>query len=205
MVPWGLAALPLYITEGGIDDVWPRPGPQGKGYKDFADTEFARIPGIGDYAQQRRWYLWQVSHDAQVHGVVDFGFETEDPTWRGFDMATDPAMLNRVIALEADLPIGHFGDTTGGGMTDIQKLAAEAQANQRIQFNPGGALQKAAVGRGFNGPAPNSGEWKSAAGAFTGHQAQRFEWPSGHVEVATWNPATGKVMWTDITAIVAPK
>lgn len=110
MVPWGLAALPLFITEGGIDNVWPRPGGQGNGYQDFADTEWARIPGIGDYAQQRRWYMWQVSHDAQVRGVVDFGFETEDPQWKKFDMATDPAMRSRVIALEADLPIGHHGD-----------------------------------------------------------------------------------------------
>jgi hypothetical protein len=105
---WGLGDLPMFITEGGIDDVWPRPGPQGKGYKDFADTPWARIPGIGDYAQQRRWYMWQVSHDLPVRGVVDFGFESEDPTWRSFDMSTDPETLNRVILLESDLPLGHI-------------------------------------------------------------------------------------------------
>ena len=109
MVPWGLGALPLFITEGGIDDVWPRPGPQGKGYKDWRGTEWERIPGIGDYAQQRRWYMWQVSHDAYVRGVVDFGFETADPTWQGFDLSTDSAMLDRIIQLESDLPVGHHG------------------------------------------------------------------------------------------------
>jgi hypothetical protein len=107
-LPWGLGDLPLYVTEGGIDDVTPRPGGQGKGYKDFKDTEWARIPGIGDYAQQRRWYMWQVSHDKYVQGVVDFGFLTEDPTWGSFDMSTDPEMLNRVILLESDLPLGHI-------------------------------------------------------------------------------------------------
>jgi hypothetical protein len=109
---WGLGGLPVYITEGGIDDVWPRPGPQGKGYKDYVDTVWARLPGIGDYAQQRRWYMWQTSHDLPVRGVVDFGFESEDPAWGSFDMATDPEMLNRVILLESDLPVGHI---EGGG------------------------------------------------------------------------------------------
>jgi len=105
---WGLADLPLFITEGGIDDVTPRPGGQGKGYKDYKDTEWARIPGIGDYAQQRRWYMWQLSHDPYVRGAVDFGFETEDPTWQSFDLSTDPEMLNRVILLESDLPLDHI-------------------------------------------------------------------------------------------------
>ena len=105
---WGLGELPLYITEGGIDDVWPRPGPQGKGYKDYKGTEWERIPGIGDYAQQRRWYMWQISHDPYVRGAVDFGFQTADPTWQSFDLSTDPEMLNRVILLESDLPPGHI-------------------------------------------------------------------------------------------------
>ncbi len=107
--PWGLGQLPMYVTEGGVDDVWPRPGPVGKGYKDYKGTEWARLPGIGDYAQQRRWYMWQVSHDTYVHGVVDFGFQTADPSWQSFDLSTDPDMRNRVILLESDLPIGHFG------------------------------------------------------------------------------------------------
>lgn len=107
---WGMTRVPdLYITEGGVDNVNPRPGGQGAGYKAFANTEWARLPGIGDYAEQRRWYMWQVSHDTYVKGVVDFGYGTEDPTWGDFDMSTDTAMLDRVIAREADLPIGHFG------------------------------------------------------------------------------------------------
>jgi hypothetical protein len=105
---WGIGDLPLFITEGGIDDVNPRPGPQGKGYKDYANTEWARIPGIGDYAQQRRWYMEQFSRDLYTRGAVDFGWDTVDPAWGSFDLSTDPAMLNRIIQLESTLPQGHF-------------------------------------------------------------------------------------------------
>ncbi len=105
---WGIGNLPLFITEGGIDDVQPRPGPQGKGYKDFAGTEWARLPGIGDYAEQRRWYMWQVSHDRYMKGVVDFGWDTANPTWRSFDLSSDSAMRDRIIALESSLPIGYI-------------------------------------------------------------------------------------------------
>lgn len=104
---WGLGELPLFITEGGIDDTTPRPGPGGKGYKAFANTEWAHIPGIGDYAEQRRWYQWQVTHDTFVRGVTDFGFEGTATGWPDFDLATDPAMLNRIIQLEQTLPAGH--------------------------------------------------------------------------------------------------
>lgn len=120
---WGLGDLPLFITEGGVDDVNPRPGPQGKGYKDYKGSEWENIPGIGDYAQQRRWYMWQVSHDIQVKGVVDFGWDTEDQTWEGFNLKTDPAMLERVITLESDLPVGHFEEEApvADRMLDILK------------------------------------------------------------------------------------
>lgn len=35
---WGLGDLSLFITEGGVDDVTPRPGSQGEGYRDFASS-----------------------------------------------------------------------------------------------------------------------------------------------------------------------
>lgn len=107
---WGLGDLPLYITEGGIDDATPRPGPNGKGYKAFQDGVWDRLPGIGDYADQRRWYMWQASQDKYVGGVVDFGWEGTPTGWPDFDLSTDPRMVDRIIAREADLPIGHFGD-----------------------------------------------------------------------------------------------
>jgi hypothetical protein len=109
---WGIGDLPLFITEGGIDDVQPRPGPQGKGYKDFKHTVWAEVPGIENYAHQRHWYMWQASHDRYVQGVVDFGWDTADPAWQSFDLSTDPAMLNEILFLEADLPVGHIGEVT---------------------------------------------------------------------------------------------
>lgn len=107
LVPWGLGALPLFITEGGIDNTSPRPGGQGAGWKDFEGSEFAKHTAVGDYAEQRRWYMWQVSHDAFVKGVVDFGWDGTATGWASFDLAADPAMVNRIIAAEADLPVGH--------------------------------------------------------------------------------------------------
>ncbi len=103
----GLAGLPLFITEGGIDDATPRPGPGGKGYKAFARTEWARLPGIGDYAAQRHWYQWHVSHDTFVKGVVDFGWEGTGTGWPDFDLATDAEMLDRIVAAEQSLPRLH--------------------------------------------------------------------------------------------------
>ncbi len=109
---WGITDLPLFITEGGVDNTSPRPGGQGAGYKDFASTEWARMPAVGDYAEQRRWYMWQVSHDRYVKGVVDFGWEGTATGWASFDLAADPAMVNRIIAAEAPLPEGHHAGTT---------------------------------------------------------------------------------------------
>ncbi len=104
---WGLGDLPLYITEGGIDDCTPRPGPPGKGYKAFEDGVWNHLPGIGDYAEQRRWYMWQVTYDPFVGGVVDFGWEGTATGWPDFDLSTDPNMVNRIIELEQSLPAGH--------------------------------------------------------------------------------------------------
>lgn len=111
---WGIGDLQLFITEGGIDDTMPRPGPGGKGYKAFRDGTWDRLPGIGDYAQQRFWYMEQVSRDPYVAGVVDFGWDGTSTGWPDFDLSTDPAMVNRIIQLESALPAGH---QTGGGTT----------------------------------------------------------------------------------------
>lgn len=111
LVPWGLGALPLFITEGGIDNTSPRPGGQGAGWKDFEGSEFAKHTAVGDYAEQRRWYMWQVSHDAFVKGVVDFGWDGTATGWASFDLQNRPDMLGRIIAEEATLPVGHHNAT----------------------------------------------------------------------------------------------
>ena len=101
----GLGNVRFVITESGIDGgVVPRPGPQGGGWRDFDGAEWKRI--VGDYAEQMRWYLWQISHDPYVVGAVDFGFGTIDGKWDSFDLAQDPAMLARMIAKMRELPVG---------------------------------------------------------------------------------------------------
>jgi hypothetical protein len=185
LVPWGLDALPLFITEGGIDDVTPRPGGQGKGYKDFANTEWAHMPGIGDYADQRRWYQWQVSHDRFVHGVVDFGYLTADPAWSAFDLSTDTATEERLISAESSLPVGHYGDTNGGSMTEVESAALEAgRVHQSIQLFPGAGLQKAIAATGSgNGFWPTSNEFDFTSGG-QNYIGQRAEHPrTGEVRV----------------------
>lgn len=109
----GYGDLPLFITEGGLDDTTPRPGPHGKGYKAFQQGGWDSLDGIGDYAEQLFWYFWQISHDTYVKGATDFGWEGTRTGWPDFDLSTDAAMLNRIIdKMKRDLPVGHFGATT---------------------------------------------------------------------------------------------
>lgn len=93
----GLTTIPkILITEGGLDDINPRPGPIGKGYKDYVGGEWSQTIH-GDYAKQWAWYCWQIAHDPYVAGACDFGWATEDPTWNSFDLSTDPVMLARLM------------------------------------------------------------------------------------------------------------
>lgn len=108
LAPWGLGELPLFITEGGIDNTSPRPGGQGAGWRDFEGSEFAKHAAAGDYAAQRRWYMWQVSRDRFVRGVVDFGWDGTATGWASFDLQPRPDMVNRIITEEATLPVGHL-------------------------------------------------------------------------------------------------
>jgi hypothetical protein len=105
----GLGNVRFVITESGIDGgVVPRPGPQGGGFRDFNTADWRRV--VGDYADQMRWYLWQMSHDPYVVGAVDFGFGTIDPKWNTFDLAQDAGMLARMVAEMQALPVGQITD-----------------------------------------------------------------------------------------------
>lgn len=98
------------ITESGIDDTNPRPGPaNSKGWRDYDGTEWSRGP-MGDFADQMHWYLWQLSHDQRVIGAVDFGFGTIDPQWNSFDLAQRQDMFDRVLARQLELPVGYHSD-----------------------------------------------------------------------------------------------
>lgn len=107
LVSLGLDAVRFLVTESGIDDVNPRPGGANrKGWRDYDGTEWSRLPGIGNFAAQMRWYMWQVSHDPYVVGVVDFGFGTVDPAWGSFDLSQTPDMLAAVMGEQTTLPVG---------------------------------------------------------------------------------------------------
>jgi hypothetical protein len=188
---WGLGALPLFITEGGIDDVQPRPGPIGKGYKDWRGTEWENIPGIGNYAQQRRWYMWQVSHDKYVKGVVDFGFLTGDPTWGSFDLSTDPSMLEQVIQAESSLPAGHFDEQeapppVSDFATDLRAFKKTAQ---EIEAVPGHALWDRILGDGFT-PTGSEKGWRHDGFDYivqtAAHPKERRPERTYYVKVGDW-------------------
>jgi GH25 family lysozyme M1 (1,4-beta-N-acetylmuramidase) len=106
-----VSRLRIAITESGIDDVNPRPGPQGKGWRDYEGTEWARPPisPAGNFAGQMHWYCSELSKDKQIVGVVDFGWAHVDPTWQTFDLADTPAMLQAVADLQLTIPAGDAG------------------------------------------------------------------------------------------------
>lgn len=162
--PWGLGRLPIFVGEGGIDDTTPRPGPPGKGYKAFRRGGWDALPGIGDYAEQRRWYMVQMTHDNGVGrplalGAVDFGWEGTPTDWPDFDLATDPDMVERILAAEALLPRPFVANppapvpvppapAPGGNMNQIESAivgAATAEhALRGLPFTPKNALVAAA-------------------------------------------------------------
>jgi hypothetical protein len=104
------AVLKLLFTETGVDGgVTSRPGHQGGGWRDFVDMP---DPTLGNYAHQRAWYEWQLSHDQYVMGVTSFGENSADPGWDSFSILTDGAMEAELIAVELGIPRLHFGDPT---------------------------------------------------------------------------------------------
>jgi len=87
-----LTNVSMAFTETGIDDIQPRPGPQGKGWRDFRHTEWARLPGLGPWSKQAGIYARQLEYDPYVLGAVTYGFGTVDKAWLSFDDS-----VNRVL------------------------------------------------------------------------------------------------------------
>ena len=148
-----ISRIRLLFTEGGIDDVWERPGgnPGRKGWRDWDGTEWSRPPlsSHGDFAGQMAWLYGEYTKDPQVEGGVDFGFAHRDPTWQSFDLAMAVAMLWRIRDVMIALPRGN--KTTGGSMNE-QIAAALRLAGDRAQvlrLNAAAALQKAALRDGY--------------------------------------------------------
>ncbi|MGB5932842.1 MAG: hypothetical protein WBH57_07240 [Anaerolineae bacterium] len=88
LIPWGLR-LPLLITECGVDGlVTGRPGPPGKGWKDFADY-WAELgmgqDAAGNYVEQLAWYDSQLQEDDYVLGAAVFAM-TAFQGWESYQL-----------------------------------------------------------------------------------------------------------------------
>ena len=95
LIPWGLK-LPLLITECGVDGlVGDRPGPPGRGWKDFA-SHWAEL-GMGwdtpgNYVEQLAWYDGQLQLDDYVAGAAVFAM-TVFQEWESYQLLGDAAAV----------------------------------------------------------------------------------------------------------------
>jgi hypothetical protein len=95
LIPWGLR-LPLLITECGVDGmVRDRPGPLGKGWKDF-DRYWAKL-GMGrdtpgNYIEQLAWYDSELQLDRYVRGAAIFAM-TAFKQWNTYQILGDAATI----------------------------------------------------------------------------------------------------------------
>jgi hypothetical protein len=89
--PNGLS-LPLILTEVGIDGmVGDRPGPQGKGWQDFAgywDELGMGIDAPGNYMEQLAWYDANLQQDDYVRGAAIFA-GAASPGWESYEILGD--------------------------------------------------------------------------------------------------------------------
>jgi len=97
LIPNGLV-VPLLITECGIDGmVGGRPGPQGKGWKDFVEY-WAEIgmgrDGPGNYIEQLAWYDAELQKDEYVKGAAIFA-AAASPGWESYEILGEAAQILR--------------------------------------------------------------------------------------------------------------
>jgi hypothetical protein len=95
LTPWGLQ-LPLVITENGVDGmVRDRPGPPGKGWKDFAGywEELGMGPdAAGNYVEQLAWYDSELQFDGYVLGATVFAM-TAFEEWTSYQLQGEAAEI----------------------------------------------------------------------------------------------------------------
>jgi len=81
--------LPLLLTEVGIDGlVTNRPGPEGKGWRDFGDFWAGLGMGSdtpGNYIEQLAWYDAHLQQDAYVLGAAIFAGPAS-PGWESYEV-----------------------------------------------------------------------------------------------------------------------
>lgn len=95
LIPWRLR-LPLLITECGIDGmVTERPGPPGKGWKEFADYWAELGMGhdtAGNYIEQLAWYDSELQQDDYVVGAAIFAM-TAFQEWISYQLQGEAAQI----------------------------------------------------------------------------------------------------------------
>jgi hypothetical protein len=95
LIPWGLR-LPLLITECGVDGlVAERPGPPGKGWKEFGSywAELGMGPDApGNYVEQLVWYDSQLQQDDYVLGATIFAM-TAFQEWISYQLQGEAAEI----------------------------------------------------------------------------------------------------------------
>ena len=121
----GLAKVPrIVITEGGLDDIQPRPDVgKRRGYKTYQGTVWWRHPVLGDYASQWRWACERWAEDDYVAGGVEFGFADASGDWEDFNMATDRWTLDRLVGEMVAMRTAL--DSSGGGAPPTVPPAAK--------------------------------------------------------------------------------
>ncbi|MDW8099032.1 MAG: hypothetical protein RML36_06055 [Anaerolineae bacterium] len=97
LIPSGLV-VPLLITECGIDGtVANRPGPPGRGWKDFV-AYWAEIgmgeDGPGNYIEQLAWYDSELYRDEYVKGAAIFA-AAASKGWESYEILGEPALILR--------------------------------------------------------------------------------------------------------------
>jgi len=89
LIPRGLV-VPLVISEAGIDGmIRNHPGPEGRGWRDFAD--YWRKQGLGRdkrkvYIRQLAWYDRELQQDDYVIGCTIFTAGAQSSSWATFDI-----------------------------------------------------------------------------------------------------------------------
>jgi hypothetical protein len=95
LIPWGLG-IPLLITECGVDGmVGDRPGPAGRGWKDFGQYWAELGMGVdtpGNYVEQLAWYDRELQLDDYVVGATIFAM-TAFQEWISYELRGEAAAI----------------------------------------------------------------------------------------------------------------
>lgn len=196
----GWDRVTLYITESGVDAVQKNPGGR-RGFRDYRGTEWERLPGMGDFAQQMRWAAWQLGHDDWVRGAVDFGFAGASSGWSDFDLNEDREMLERFIVAQQSIPLAGQPAPTPTPAPTPPPTPAPTPAWRPVVSAAVGVYAQPAQGEGaaaFAGRAAGHGEapfsvrqaWAAEIAAANGLRSPVFTAGTCYRMPASWYRAT---------------